>query len=100
MEMRNDDFITALEFCSSHQIELSFLNELDESGLIELEQIDETTYIRESQLQDLEKMVRLHFDLDINIEGLGTIVYLLQRFEKLQEEIKELKNRLSLYEDV
>jgi hypothetical protein len=50
-------------------------------------------------LHILEKIVRLYYDLDINIEGIDAVINLLQRMEDMQHEIVLLKNRLRLYEE-
>lgn len=97
--MKNEHMISAAEFCECHHIEISFIDSLKETGLIEIATIEEMSYIRESQLNDLEKIVRLYYDLDINIEGIDTVINLLQRMEDMQHEIALLKNRLRLYED-
>jgi len=97
--MKNEHMISAAEFCDCHHIEISFIDSLKETGLIEIATIEEMTYIRESQLNDLEKIVRLYYDLDINIEGIDTVINLLQRMQDMQHEIALLKNRLRLYED-
>jgi hypothetical protein len=97
--MKNENMISAAEFCECHHIEISFIDSLKETGLIEIATIEETSYIRESQLNDLEKIVRLYYDLDINIEGIDTVINLLQRMENMQHEIALLKNRLRLYEE-
>ena len=52
---------------------------LQETGLIEITTIEETVYIHASQLQELERIVHLYFELDINLEGIETINHLLQR---------------------
>jgi hypothetical protein len=39
-------------------------------------------------------MVHLHYDLDINIEGIEAISHLLDRVDNLQRELITLKNRL------
>jgi hypothetical protein len=96
--MNKGNMIPANDFCTFHNIEISFLNSLQEAGLIEITTIDETEYIFENQLNDLEKIVRLHYDLDINLEGIETVIHLLQRINDMQDEITLLKNRLSLYE--
>ena len=90
--------IPANEFCVYHNIEISFLNSLQEAGLIEITTIEETEYIPESQLTELEKIVRLYYELDINLEGIETVMNLLQRINDMQDEITLLKNRLRLYE--
>ena len=97
--MKNENMIPAAEFCECHHIEISFIDSLKETGLIEIATIEETSYIRESQLNNLEKIVRLYYDLDINIEGIDTVINLLQRMENMQHEIALLKNRLRLYEE-
>jgi hypothetical protein len=42
--------------------------------------------------------MRLHYDLDINLEGIEAITSLLNRVKSMQEEIRELRNRLEGYE--
>lgn len=92
------DLILALEFCNCHNIEISFINALYESGLIEITTIKEDTFIHRSQLLQLEKMVHLHYELDINIEGIETIIHLLGSINEMQNDILELENRLRLFE--
>ena len=87
------------EFCASHEIEISFISSLQESGLIEIKRISDSDYIEKEQLVHLEKFVRLYYDLDINLEGIETITYLLQRMNSMNEEIRTLKNKLRLYEN-
>jgi len=96
--MNKGNMIPANEFCVYHNIEISFLNSLQEAGLIEITTIEETEYIPESQLTELEKIVRLYYELDINLEGIETVMNLLQRINDMQDEITLLKNRLRLYE--
>jgi len=47
---------------------------------------------------ELEKYVRFYYELDINLEGIETVSYLLQRINTMQNELKTLTNRLRLYE--
>ena len=93
-----ENLIPADEFCANHNIEISFIHSLQETGLIEITTIEETGYIHTSQLQELEKIVRLYYELDINLEGIDTINHLLQRINDMQDEITALRNRLRLYE--
>jgi len=93
-----ENLIPADEFCANHKIGISFIQSLQETGMIEITTIEETNYIHESQLQELERIVRLHFELDINLEGIETINHLLQQINYMQDEITALRNRLRLYE--
>ena len=96
--MNRGNMIPANEFCTSHNIEITFINSLQEAGLIEITTISETEYIHESQLNELEKIVRLYYEMDINLEGIETVIHLLHRINDMQGEITLLKNRLRLYE--
>lgn len=96
--MKREHYIIAAEFCTIQNIEMDFLYSLDENGFIELERSDEDVYIMEDQLPALEKIIRFHYELGINLEGIETIINLLDKADRLQEEIIMLKNRLSFYE--
>jgi len=96
--MQTRNLIAINEFCINHNIEISFINTLHQTGLIEITNIEETGFIDVNQLGHLEKIVRFYFDLDINLEGIETINHLLERMQMMQNEIITLKNRLRLYE--
>jgi len=96
--MQTKNYIAVNEFCSNHNIEVSFISSLQETGLIEIAFVEETAFLDADQLQQVEKFVRFYYDLDINLEGIETITYLLQRMNAMQNEITSLRNRLSLYE--
>ena len=96
--MTTATLISTNDFCTWHQVEYTFITSLREAGLVEITIIDKTEYIPETQLQKLEKMVRMHHDLDINIAGIEAITHLLERLESIQEDIRTLKNKLRLYE--
>lgn len=89
--MKNDELIPTEEFCNFHNIEYSFISSLEDSGLISITSVEQTTFIPVDELQKLEKFIRLHYDLDINLEGIETIYHLLEKIEHLQKEILQLK---------
>jgi len=96
--MRTKNLIAVNEFCLSHDIDVSFITSLHESGLIKIVSIHETGFIDREQLSQLERIIHLYFELDINLEGIETIAYLLRKIESLQNEINMLRNHLQLYE--
>jgi hypothetical protein len=98
--MDSKNLVAVNEFCTNHEIEISFISSLRESGLIEITSISEGDFIEAEQLKQLEKFMHLYYELDINLEGLETINYLLQRMDSLQDEIRALRNKLLLYENV
>ncbi len=88
------ELIHITDFCLSHQIEESFIIELKTYELVKLEIRDNQLYMQVEELPKVEKMVRLHHDLEINIEGIQAIYHLLERTQKMQDEIRLLKNQL------
>lgn len=96
--MATKGLIATVDFCTYHHVEHTFIESLNDAGLVQLTVINETRYIPDEQLQKLEKMVRLHNELDINVAGIEAISHLLQRVENIQEEMRVLRNRLRRYE--
>jgi hypothetical protein len=96
--METEQLIPIREFAMHYSIEVSFIDSLSEFGLIEIITVGDTRYIQEEKLSDLERMMRLHYGLEINLEGVDAVSRLLERVDLLQQEIVTLKNRLRLYE--
>lgn len=96
--MATENLILVQQFCTSHEIEVSFVESLREYGLIEVTFIGREPYIHIDALKELEKMIRLHYELQVNLEGLDVIAGLLRKVDNLQHENQSLKNRLGLYE--
>jgi len=96
--MQIENLIALDEFCAKHEIEISFIDSLQQNGLIEITMIENAWFIDSDQLLQLEKFVRFYYELDINFEGIETISHLLERVNALQDELTMLKNRLGIYE--
>jgi hypothetical protein len=97
--MAKQNLVLIETLCINYEIEVSFLNQLNEMGLIELILEKEARYLKQKQLKDLEKMIRLHQELDLNLEGIDVVFNLLRKVEMLQNELSATQNRLKLYED-
>jgi chaperone modulatory protein CbpM len=97
--MQTEDMILLDEFCANHHIEIPFIQSLEEHGLIEIIIINQTLCIPASELSRLEQIVRLYQELNINPEGIDAINNLLQHIEEMQNEITQLRNKLSFYEE-
>jgi hypothetical protein len=96
--MQTEKYIPIDEFCACHDIEIAFIHSLQETGLIEIIPHEEAGFIHEDHLLQLEKIVRLYYELNINLEGIESIAHLLERVNSLQDEIRTLRNRLRFYE--
>lgn len=97
--MEAENLIPARQFCIHYNIEYAFIDSLCDYGLIEIVTVQDTLFIRKEQVKNIEKMMRLHYDLDINLEGIDAIAHLLQRVDELQNEILSLRNRLGKDKD-
>ena len=96
--MQLDDFITVHDFCIGHNISHALVIRLGEHDLIKIVEQKNTLCIPLEELPKAEKILRLHADLDINLEGIGVVTHLLERIEQMQGEMIRLQNRLRLYE--
>ena len=96
--MDAEDMVPASEFCVHHNIEVSFIHSLSDYGMIETVIQKEEIFLPISQLPRLERIIRLHFELDINLEGIETITHLLEKMKVMQEQINQLNNRLKKFE--
>ena len=94
------ELISIKTFCTHYNVPNTFIDALQEYELIEIVVSDNVNYIKTTQINEVEKMIRLHFELNINLEGLDAVYNLLQRLESLQDEVRTLNNKLRLYEDL
>lgn len=97
--MNAENFIPIESLCRHYQVELSFFSSLYEIGLIEIEIIGQAQCIHLDRIHDLEKMIRMHRELNVNLEGIDVAFNLLQKLEALQNELISVTNRLRLYEN-
>jgi hypothetical protein len=98
--MEHPHLISIQRFCSHYNVPVSFVKTLYEYDLVEITITDHKNYLKINQLRDVEKMMRLHYDLDINFEGIDAIYNLLKQNEALQNEIKRLQNRLNFFDEL
>jgi len=97
--MSVENFIPLNQLCTLYKVEMSFFTRMNEFGLIEIITIEQSNFVDKEKASDIEKIMRMHHELDINFEGIETIFHLLEKIETLQEELITTKNRLRLYED-
>lgn len=92
--MKNEKLIAIEHFCINHDIEVSFVTSLHQYGLIQTTTIEGELFVELDQLPALEKFSTFYYELEINLEGIETIVHLLKKIDELQSENRSLKNRL------
>lgn len=96
--MNLEDFIRTDEICTHYRVEETFILALHEHELIHLAVVERKRYLPIAQINEFEKMRRLHYEMDINLEGLEAVKNLLDKLDELKQEKVRLENRLRLYE--
>ena len=96
--METRDLIPIEILCKRYNITVSFINNLREFQLIEIIVEENDFYIHTTQIKAVEKMMRLHYELDITFEGMDVIFNRLKKVELLNEDIIALHNRLKCFE--
>lgn len=96
--MEKENLIPAVLCCQQYNIEFSFIQALDQYGFIHIVYQESREFIHMDELQTLEKFIRMHYELDINLQGIEAINFLLERVQNMQAEISFLKSKLNIYE--
>lgn len=96
--MNNENLIRIDQFCLHHGIEVKFITALHEYGIIEIITVEEQHYFLQEQLADVEKIIRLYYELEINLEGIDTILILLKQIESLQMQLRDSQNKIKFFE--
>ena len=96
--MGQKDLIPLVQLCTTYNVEMSFFNQLNEIGLVDFISQEQNLCLHHDHINKIEKIIRMHIDLNVNMEGIDVIFNLLQKVEELEKELNTVKNRLSLYE--
>lgn len=96
--METQNLISIQQFCKHYSIPTAFINDLKEYELIEVIVENDDHYLKITQITEVEKMIRLHYDLNINLEGVDVIYTLLNQVNALKKEVSDLQNKLKFYE--
>jgi len=86
------------DYCHSRKAEITFIETLNEYGLLQIIIKQEEKFIAEEQLRDLERFSDWYYDLDVNPAGIEVAQHLIQKVEKLQSELHRLQLQLKALE--
>lgn len=96
--------ISREELVQIYNIEITFFDELVDSGLLNIETDNEIRYLMYEDLPTFERFTNWHYDLEINLPGLEVINTMLQKMKNLNQINRELMQKLSVisgqYEDI
>lgn len=88
--MKKEDLIPVQIICQTYGLETSFIKELSDFDLLEITIIEDVEYIQPNQLGEMERFIRLYFELEINPQGIVAITHLLEKIDSLNAKIIEL----------
>jgi hypothetical protein len=97
--MIKQDLISTESLCLHYKIEISFIDALNNMGLLQIEIVEQNRFVHPNQICDLEKIIRLHNELNVNLEGIDVVFNLLEKERQLRNELNTLRNRLRIYEN-
>ncbi|MFZ4262628.1 chaperone modulator CbpM [Sphingobacterium sp. HJSM2_6] len=83
-----------IDICESNRIDQSFIDELQQNGLIEIVIAEDQTYLLEEQVLLVEKFAIWYYDLELNVQGIEVVQHLVQKISQLQEEVRLLKSNI------
>lgn len=97
--MEKDNLISVNDFCIYHKLEITFIQVLEEKGLIETTTVEEGQYLYPECLDDLERLIRLHQDLSIHLDDLDIVNNLLKSISHLQLQLKEMEKEFAFFNE-
>lgn len=97
--MSDTSYIPITTLCTHYKVETTFFQNLKDYGLVEIITVEKMPCVEMKYLKSLDSIVRLHHDLHINLEGIDTVMNLLDKIEKLQNELLATRNRLRIFEE-
>lgn len=96
-KMETNNLVPIDGFCSNCDVEFSFINSLNDCGLIDIITLDDKKYILNRQLKKIEEAMHFHYELNVNIEGIAIIHNLLNQISDLKEEMSVTQNKLDFF---
>ncbi|MGO4816870.1 chaperone modulator CbpM [Flavobacterium sp. W22_SRS_FP1] len=76
--MSIENFIPLETLCTQDNVELAFFSNLNEIGVIEIQTVEQLQYVHQDSIYEIEKMIRMHQDLEVNLEGIDVVFNLIQ----------------------
>lgn len=96
--MKTDSLLPIEQFCEYYNVEFTFISSLQEIGLLKIIVMNDSQYLVSDDLREIEKLINLHYNLGINIEGIEVISNLLKQVDELQQALTVAKNKLKFHE--
>ena len=88
--MEENDFFTLQEFSDICDLEMDFLRELVQFGLLKVVTREKNESVLREELECARIIKRLYFDLGVNKEGIEIILSMRNQIIELQKQVGDL----------
>jgi chaperone modulatory protein CbpM len=92
--MNEKDFFTLEEFSELCELEIDFIRDLAQFGLVQVIVREEKEEIDSGNLDCVQIIKRLYFDLGVNKEGIEIILDMRNQILELQKRVGDLTNEI------
>jgi len=92
------NYISLTQVSTVYKTDLDFLGQLIDRGILNGELINDELCLSLDHLPLLEKFIRFHYDLNINLEGMEVIHHLLAKIDHLYNENIRLNNSIRYFQ--
>lgn len=86
--MVKSEWIAIELVCKNYGLKVQFMDEITQYELITIELNEGVLCLHKKQLGRLEQIIRLHQELNINLEGVDVVMNLLDRIQTLENELR------------
>jgi chaperone modulatory protein CbpM len=97
--MKSQEYIAVTHLCKQYKVTSQWFHQLHETGLVQIITVEEEPSVHVTHIHKVDKIIRLHQDLNVNPEGIDIILNLLEKIDTLQTEMNRLERKLSLYKN-
>jgi len=90
------NYISVNRLCNEYSLDVYFFEYLYNQGIIQLVVWENLEYIELEVLDKVEKLIRIHQDLEVPVNSLDVVINLLEKIETLQKEVNTIRNNSEL----
>lgn len=96
--MKEESYILIQHYCETTSVDPEFIEQLFEYGLIQHLEHGDAPAVHQEELPIIERMARLHYDLEVNLEGLQVIAHMRKKMIQMQKQMIDLERKLKRFE--
>lgn len=96
--MFNDEIVLVEVFCEAYNITSESVSQWHKMGLIELLNEDNKSYLRNDELEKIEKLIKIQTELQVLPADIDIVYNLIEQLKYLQQENNRLRRILNEFD--